>query len=96
MERLQYLEIGQQLKMFKSVNSDNDDQLQLKRKKYQIRDKLIKTLTEKLRTEENFTVEQFLEGLMTRRASHTTGKKYMHSNRCSACLTNYDITIRLS
>lgn len=96
MERLQYLEIGQQLKMFKSVNSDNDDQLQLKRKKYQIRDRLIKTLTEKLRTEENFTVEQFLEGLMTRRASHTTGKKYMHSNRCFACLTNYDITIRLS
>lgn len=78
MERLQYHEFGQQLKMFKLVKEDpsmSRKKLQRRRQKYQLRNAKIKACTEQLRTNESFTVGEFLECLSTGADLPDMGKK---------------------
>lgn len=79
MEHLQYFEIGQQLKMHKSVKKEpSNDGIQPQRRlrKYILRHAQIQAATEELRTNPTFTVGEFLETLVIDKALHSSGKKY--------------------
>lgn len=83
MERLQYFEIGQQLKMHKLVGSDNDSsQSRHMLKKYKLRDANIRATTEELRTNPTFTVGDFLETLVTDKTLHSSGKELKSMKIC--------------
>lgn len=70
MERLQYHEFGRQLRMFKLIreNCSNDsEQLQRRRKKDRIRDKKIETQWEQLRTNKDYTLDEFFKSFADER-----------------------------
>lgn len=83
MERLQYFEIGQQLKMHKLANSNIDSSQSRNRlHKYKLRDANIRAATEELRTNPTFTVGDFLETLVTDKTLHSSGKNNKSTKIC--------------
>lgn len=79
MDRLEYHEFAHQaMKLFNILREDlsvDDEQIQRKRRIDQLREDKIKAYTDELRTNKDFTVGEFLEGLANEPILPREGKK---------------------